>query len=224
VSATSARPSKAYRGMAMEGWIARWYARNTAKSMAEFRAAAQGVAAQLSPGSRVLEVAPGPGYLAIELAKLGSYRIVGLDISESFVRIAGENAAKAGVDVAFRHGDAAAMPFDANSFDFIVCRAAFKNFSAPVQALAEMHRVLAPGGKAVVIDMRSDASNEALDAHVSGMGLGWFNALMTRWIFKHSLVKRAYSPAQFRQMASQTPFGTCEIREDPIGMTVTLVK
>jgi 2-polyprenyl-3-methyl-5-hydroxy-6-metoxy-1,4-benzoquinol methylase len=41
----------------------------------------------------VLEVAPGPGFLAIELAKLGPYRIVGLDISETFVRIAADEAA-----------------------------------------------------------------------------------------------------------------------------------
>ena len=71
MSASAARPSKAYRGLAMEGFIARWYARNTAKSMAEYCAAAQRVAAQLHHGSRVLEVAPGPGYLAVELAKLG---------------------------------------------------------------------------------------------------------------------------------------------------------
>lgn len=54
----------------------------------------------------MLEVAPGPGFLAIELAKLGSYHIVGLDVSKSFVRIATENATKAGVEVTFREGDA----------------------------------------------------------------------------------------------------------------------
>src|SRR3954447_22938970 len=111
----------------MEGWVARWYARNTAKSMDEFRADARRVAAQLRDGGRVLEVAPGPGYLAVELAKLGGYRVVGLDVSASFVRLATQHAATAGVDVTFRHGDAAAMPFGDASFDFVVCRAAFKN-------------------------------------------------------------------------------------------------
>src|SRR5262245_37369560 len=135
MGASTAKPNKAYKGLAMEGWIARWYARNTAKSMADFRADARRVAAQLPDGSRVLEVAPGPGSLAVELAKLGSYRIVGLDVSESFVRMATANAAKAGVDVTFRQGDAAAMPFDDGSFDFVVCRAAFKNFAQPVRAL-----------------------------------------------------------------------------------------
>src|SRR5262249_25237050 len=124
----------------------------------------------------------------------------------------------------FTLGDAAAMPFDDGSFDFIACRAAFKNFTEPVRALAEMHRVLTQGGKAVILDLRPDASAEAIDEHVRGMRLGWLNSLITRWIFRHSLIKRAYSQAEFRAMAAQTAFGTCQIREEALGMAVTLVR
>ena len=214
---------KGYRGLAMEGFLARWYARTTAKNLTDYRKSAEAVAAHVPNGGSVLEVAPGPGYLAIELAKLGPYRVVGLDISRSFVRMATENATRAGVTATFQHGDAAAMPFDGDSFDFIVCRAAFKNFAEPVRALAEMHRVLRPGGKALILDLRPDASPEAIAAHVKGMGLGWINALMTRWIL-HVLLKWAYSQRQFLDMASQTPFKTCEIREEPLGLAVSLVK
>src|SRR5262245_23168494 len=130
---TSPMPSKKpYKGLPMEGMLATWYAKNTAKLDADFKACARRIADELAPGAKVLEVAPGPGYLAIELAKLGPYRITGLDISRSFVRIAGENARRAGVSVDFRHGNAAAMPFEPDSFDLLVCRAAFKNFSEPV--------------------------------------------------------------------------------------------
>jgi ubiquinone/menaquinone biosynthesis C-methylase UbiE len=209
--------------MAMEGLIARWYARNTGKSMEPFRKDARVIARQLPPGSAVLEVAPGPGFLAIELAKLGSYRIIGLDISKSFVRIATENAAKAGVEVTFQEGDASSMPFESDSFDFIYCRAAFKNFSEPVQALKEMYRVLRAGGRAVIHDMRRDASPDAIKATVKDMGLGWFNSLLTRWILRR-LRKRAYSPDEFRQMAGETPFGTCEIESEGIGAEITLHK
>ena len=93
------------------------------------------------PASDVLEVAPGPGYFAVALAKLGSYHIVGLDISETFVKIATDNARAAGVDVEFRHGNASSMPFESGSFDFVYCRAAFKNFSEPIRAIEEMYRV-----------------------------------------------------------------------------------
>jgi hypothetical protein len=53
----------------MEGMIATWYAKNTAGSLAEFRDLAKRVAAELRPGALVLEIAPGPGYLAVELAR-----------------------------------------------------------------------------------------------------------------------------------------------------------
>src|ERR1700685_3741408 len=93
---------KAFKGAGMEGFTAKWYAKLTLKEMAEFRALARRVAAGLPPGTRVLEVAPGPGYLAIELAKLGEFRIDGLDISRTFVEIAERNAVEAGVHVKFR--------------------------------------------------------------------------------------------------------------------------
>jgi ubiquinone/menaquinone biosynthesis C-methylase UbiE len=177
----------------------------------------------LAEGASVLEVAPGPGYLAIELAKLGTFRVVGLDISETFVRMASENAQKAGVAVAFHHGDAAHMPFNPDSFDLIVCRAAFKNFTQPVGALNEMYRVLKPGGKALILDLRPDASAADINAHVKHMKLGWGSSLMTKLIL-NMLRKRAYSREQFRQMASQTPFKTCEIREESLGFEVALRK
>jgi ubiquinone/menaquinone biosynthesis C-methylase UbiE len=218
------KAGKGYKGLGMEGLLARWYAGITAKNLADYRKSAEMVAGLVGAGGSVLEVAPGPGYLAIELARLGPYRIVGLDISHSFVRLAAENARRAGVAVEFRQGDVACMPFEADAFDFLVCRAAFKNFADPLQALREMCRVLKPGGQALILDLRKDASAEAVNAHVRGMGLGWFNSLLTRWAFKYVLLKRAYSPEQFREMASQTPFQRCEIQADSFGLAVTLTK
>jgi 2-polyprenyl-3-methyl-5-hydroxy-6-metoxy-1,4-benzoquinol methylase len=78
----------------MEGAVAKWYAALTKKSLADFRALARRTAEQIAPRSSVLEVAPGPGYFAIELAKLGDYQITGLDISDTFVKIARSNAAQ----------------------------------------------------------------------------------------------------------------------------------
>jgi ubiquinone/menaquinone biosynthesis C-methylase UbiE len=214
---------KAYKGWAMEGWVARWYARNTGTRMEQFRKEAQAIAHRLPSGAAVLEVAPGPGFLAIELAKLGPFRIVGLDISKSFVSMATENAARAGVGVTFREGNAAAMPLEPNSFDFACCRAAFKNFSEPVQAINEMYRMLRPGGEAVIQDLRRDASPEAITAAVKDMGLGWLDSVLTKRILLW-LRKRAYSQDAFRRMAAMTPFRTCEIQCDGIGTEVTLRK
>lgn len=219
----TARNPKPYKGIGMEGMVATWYAKNTAKSIAEFRDLAKRIAAELRPGDSVLEIAPGPGYLAIELAQLGSYRITGIDISHSFARIATENAVRAGVEVKFRQGDAAAPPFSTDAFDFITCRAAFKNFSNPVGALREMHRVLRPGGRALIIDMRKDASDKAIADEVAKMHLGRIDALLTR-VTLSALRKRAYSKEDFERMVQAAPFGAADIVEGGIGFEIWLVK
>src|SRR5579862_4082365 len=97
---------KGYKGIGMEGRVTFWYAKNTAKDMEEFRSLATRLARKLPPDSRILEVAPGPGYLAIELAKRGRYALTGLDVSRTFVEIANRNAAEASVAVDFREGNA----------------------------------------------------------------------------------------------------------------------
>ena len=168
--APAAVPSKPYKGVGMEGLVAHWYAKITGKTN-EFRIDAARLAAAMRAGAEILEVAPGPGYLAIELAGLG-FPVAGLDISRTFVEIATQNAARAGANARFLQGDAAHMPFADGSFDYCVCRAAFKNFGDPEGALAEMHRVLRPGGAAYIIDLRSDASNAAIDSEVAKLQLG----------------------------------------------------
>jgi ubiquinone/menaquinone biosynthesis C-methylase UbiE len=215
--------SKAVKGTSMEGFIARWYAKNTATNMAGFRAEAADLAAKLKDGAVVLEIAPGPGYLAIEMAKRGPFRIAGVDISKTFVEIASANAERASVDVDFRQGDAAHLPFAANWFDFIVCRAAFKNFSDPVGALREMHRVLRSGGEALIVDMRKDASDAEIAREVSGMKMGWFSAMITRSTLR-GLRARAYTREAFEQMIAETPFGQGDIALGSIGFDITLKK
>jgi len=218
----SSKAVKDYKGMAMEGLIATWYAKNTGKNIQDYQADARRVAQNLSAGSAVLEVAPGPGYLSIELAKLGNYKITGLEISKTFVEIAQANARAAGVPIDFRLGSALRVPFDADTFDFIVCRAAFKNFADPVVALDEMYRVLKPGGKGVIIDLRADASDADINAGVDNMGLDRLNTLFTKWIFKLWLLKKAYTKASLTELVSRSKFKDCDIQESLIGMDVWL--
>ena len=227
--ATTAIPAqpqggKGYRGIGMNGPMARWYAGLTRKSLAEFQALARRVAGRVAPGGSVLEVAPGPGYFAVELARLGDYRVAGLDISRTFVEIARTNAVQAGVAVDFREGNASAMPFPSDTFDFLVCRAAFKNFSEPQAALCEMHRVLKPGGTALLIDLRRDATPDSIDQAVDRMGLGLVNRLITKWTFRHVLLKRAYTKAEFGSLIAKTSFRTVTFAEDRIGLEIEMGK
>ena len=150
--------------------------------------------------------------------------MAGLDISESFVRIARENAQEAGVAVDFRHGNASQMPFPDAAFDFVVCTAAFKNFSDPVGALNEIHRVLTPAGQASIFDLRKDASRDDIATEVRDMHLSTIDSLVTRWVFRFVLLKRAYTRAALETMAASSRFGTCEITVDGIGFDWRLAK
>ena len=208
----------------MEGPIATWYAKNTGRDLQRFITVARAVIDRLPDGGDVLEVAPGPGFCAIEIARSGRHSVTGLDISESFVRIASENAQRANVAVAFRHGNASAMPFPDESFDCVVCSAAFKNFSDPLGALNEIHRVLRPGGHASIYDLRKDASREEIADEVQRMHLSAFNAALTRLTFRFVLLKRAYTRETLMTLVSQSRFGTCALRTDGIGFELQLAK
>ena len=212
------------KGPEMEGAVARWYAkvRSSGSQIEEYRKQAAQLTEGLPAGAKVLEVAPGPGYLAVEIARLG-FQVTGLDISRTFVQIGSEHASQAGVSVDFRQGDAAVMPFEADSFDLIVCQAALKNFVYPASALDEMYRVLRTGGKAVIQDMSSEASHADINLEVQKMHLGWWSTFSTKATLE-MLKRRAYSPARFERLAAESPFHACEITTEGIGLEVRLKK
>jgi ubiquinone/menaquinone biosynthesis C-methylase UbiE len=220
----NATQQRAHKGRGMEGWIARWYTRTRSRDMEDFRRQAKAAAERLRSGSRALEVAPGPGFFAIELARLGDFKITGLDISRTFIDIAAGNARKAGVGVDFRLGNASAMPFADGSFDFVYCSAAFKNFSEPMKALDEMYRVLHPGGEALVVDLRKDASLDEISFYMRKSGRSRIDAWATMWVFRHMLIKRAYRKEDFIHMAEASRFGGCQISLSPIGFEVLFSK
>jgi ubiquinone/menaquinone biosynthesis C-methylase UbiE len=208
----------------MEGFQARWYAKNrgTEAQLAQYRQQAAEVTAGLPDGAEILEVAPGPGFFAMEVAKRG-YHVTGLDISHTMVEIALEEARKAGVDVDFRQGDVTNAPFADESFDFVVCQAAFKNFRQPVAALNEMHRVLRPGGFAVIHDLSHEATGADIDREVARMNVGVVAGFTVRrtlaWL-RH----RAFTPAQFEALAAESAFGGCSVTTDGVGLEVRLTR
>jgi ubiquinone/menaquinone biosynthesis C-methylase UbiE len=214
---------KAYKGMGMEGSTACWYDRTTRKDLPEIRGLAVRIAAAIPPAAQVLEVAPGPGFLSIELAKRG-LAVQAVDISRTSVEIAGRNAAAEGVDVRFEQGNAAALPLEDASVDFVVCRAAFKNFSEPQKALAEMRRVLRPGGKALLIDMRRDASMAEVKHYVEGLGVSRLNRWFMMFAFRFMLIKRAYPVEDFRRMAVEAGWAQPQIDLSRMGFEAWLTK
>jgi ubiquinone/menaquinone biosynthesis C-methylase UbiE len=220
-----ATADKRFKVPKMEGAIARSYARQrrSGGQLQQYRQQAAELTAGLPDGADVLEVAPGPGYLTIELARPGRYRVAGLDISRTFIQIASDNAREAGVSIDFQHGDAERMPFADASFDLIVCQAAFKNFARPVTALNEMHRVLRPGGLAVIQDMSHDATTEDIRREVATMALPRFGAWWVRWTLA-VLRLRALTPQRFRRLAAESAFRGGGVHAAGLGLEVRLRK
>ncbi len=215
---------KGYRGVAMEGRAAHWYDARARRELDVYQALARRMAERLPARSTVLEVAPGPGFFGIELAKLGQYKITGLDISETFVRIARENAAREAVEVDFRHGDASHMPFENGAFDLVFCRGAIQNIRDPVKALGEMRRVLRAGGTDVVVDIRRDLPRKAINAWARKLHAGGVaNWLMDQAIYR-LLSRRAYTRDQLRRFISESGFLKFDIREEPMFLELWLKK
>jgi len=99
---------------------------------------------------RVLEVAVGTGRNLEHYAD--DVTITGLELSPAMLALAREHAARLGRDVDLREGDAAQLPFDDASFDTVVCCLSLCSIPDPARALAEMHRVLVPGGRLLLLD------------------------------------------------------------------------
>jgi ubiquinone/menaquinone biosynthesis C-methylase UbiE len=211
------KQQRRFKDLGIEGATARWYDNNARNNrLTEMKEYAKEASKYLHDGCSVLEVAPGPGYLAIELAKLGiCNKIIGLDISKDFVEIAQRNAKEVGVIevVEFQHGNVADIYFPDNSFDFIICIAAFKNFKEPLKALNQMCRVLKPGGNALIADMNRNVSNQQIEDYLKSIEAKGINKLLMKLIFKYFLRNGAYTKDEFTSLISKTAFKQCDIRE-----------
>jgi len=137
---------------------------------------------------RVLDLCCGTGDLALQLKAIApcTTEILGLDYSEPMLEYARKKALKRGLPgVVFHFGDAAAMPYLDNYFDVVGIAFAFRNLSYRNKDLdkflAEILRVLSPGGKLVIIET-SQPKNQVLRklfhaylTHIASRVGGWFS-------------------------------------------------
>jgi ubiquinone/menaquinone biosynthesis C-methylase UbiE len=109
-------------------------------------------------GENVLDVGSGPGFLAAEIAEVtGSTGSVhGIDVSEPMVDLARDQCAQIPW-VTFSHGNATQLPYPDNSFDAVISTQVLEYVADVDAALAEIHRVLRPAGRIVVVDTDWDS-------------------------------------------------------------------
>ena len=213
---------KQLRSEGIEGYFAIKYAefaKDTPTMQEAYANLANRVAATISDGT-FLEVGPGPAFVSIYIAKrIPQAQIIGLDISETMIRIGRRNVAEAGLSerITFRQADAVAMPFDDAEFDFVVSSGSLHHWSKPVEVFDEIYRVLKLGRSALVYDVRKDAPKQKVDEfsrHIKS----WF----MRWGLRHS-VGESYTQQGIEELLSRTRFKEAErIELDDLGMFIWL--
>lgn len=102
-------------------------------------------------GPRVLEVSFGTGYLLVRYA--ARFETHGIDYSRAMVEIARENLLRAGVTANLRQGNVEAIPYEDEFFDSVVNTMSLSGYPNGTKALAEMCRVLKPGGRLILMDV-----------------------------------------------------------------------
>jgi SAM-dependent methyltransferase len=116
------------------------------------------VAAVAPAGARVLEVGCGPGHLSLRLARQHGLDVTGLDLDPAMIARARANADRPGSSdqrrPSFVVGDVAALAFPDGSFDLVVSTLSMHHWADPTAGLAEIGRVLRPGGRALIWDFR----------------------------------------------------------------------
>lgn len=109
----------------------------------------------------ILDIATGTGDLAILMATLlADSRITGVDLSEGMIEIGRRKVADKKLDkrISLHTADCLDLPFDDNTFDCITCAYGVRNFENLAAGYREMHRVLRPGGMAVIIELSTPPS------------------------------------------------------------------
>jgi len=102
----------------------------------------------------LLDVATGTGDMVKPALKLRPDKIVGLDLSEGMLQVARRKfpSVSDGTSIEFIKGDSEHLPFEDGTFDAVTVAFGVRNFEQPVLGLTEIHRVLNPGGRIVVLE------------------------------------------------------------------------
>jgi ubiquinone/menaquinone biosynthesis C-methylase UbiE len=145
-------------------------------------------ASELANGRRVLDAACGVGYGTAMLAAAGAREAVGLDIAQDIIDTANRSAP---LGVRFVAGDVRSIPFDDGSFDLVTCFETIEHVDDAGAVLAEIARVLAADGIALVSSPNPDGYVPGNPHHVREYRAGELEELLSGH-FSHTIVRRQF--------------------------------
>ncbi len=183
--------------------------------------ARQAVDLGVPAGSKVLDVGTGPGFVALEVARLlegTGCRVVGMDLSQAMLTIAAENAADRGLGglLTWREGDAKAMPFEDGTFDLVISNDSLHHWDDPLPVLDEIARVLKAEGRCVVHDSKR---LHQWPARTVSCFIGMMIPSDFRVHYWNS-IQSSYTPAELRAVLERSQLTGWRIVEDFIDLMV----
>lgn len=168
-------------------------------------------------GGYVLEIGHGPGYLGLEWLKhTQGTSLAGLDISPEMQELAGRNAMSYGLAPRARYhlGSCDQLPFEQCTFEAVFTNGSLHEWAEPRGAFNEIWRVLKPGGKYFISDLRRD-----MNPLLSGF----------LWLFMRpasmrpgliTSIQAAYTPQELHHVVAETKLKNSQIEENLIGVTI----
>jgi ubiquinone/menaquinone biosynthesis C-methylase UbiE len=169
----------------------------------------------IPPGGKVLDIGTGPGFVAIEIARLlqgTGAQVVGLDMSPAMLTLAAENAARAGLNgtLTWREGDAQVLPFAPGEFDVVVSNDSLHHWADPLPIFNEIARVVKANGGYILHDSRRLEQ-------VWPRFVAWLIGLTIPGDFRvhyWGSINASYTPAELQHLLTQSRLQGWHIEQD----------